>query len=227
MNRVSVVMIARNAESTIAETIESVLTQTKRAHEIIVVNDGSIDRTREIASCFPVKILDKVHDDRGIGVVRNVGFAAATGDLFLPLDSDDILAPTFLEKTVPLMVDEVGIVCTDMQYFGIENNYIKSWSILGREMTFEDECHYNNIPVSSLIRRSAFEQVGGYHPELPGHEDWNLWISILAKGWKVGVIHEPLFFYRRRHNSLADSDTQRGKLLDAKMREIHGDVFRP
>ena len=240
--KISVVIIAYNAGKTIAETLESIKAQTRPVHEVVVVNDGSTDNTREIAASFSAKIVDREHGEMGIGVIRNDGFAAATGDFFLPIDADDKFAPTFVEKTAPLMTDGVGVVCTDMQYFGIQNNYIRSWRIFDRgpydpitggypwakerDMTFEDECRYNNIPVASLIRREAFEQVGGYHPLLWGFEDWSLWISILSKGWKVAAVHEPLFWYRRRHSSLADRDSCRRNELNALMREVHGDIFK-
>ncbi len=240
--KVSVVIIAYNAAKTIAETLESIKAQTQPVHEVIVVNDGSTDNTKEIALSYSAKVVDREHGELGIGMIRNAGFAAATGDLFLPIDADDKFAPTFVEKTVPLMTEGVGVVCTDMQYFGIESHYIRSWSIFDkgpydpetkgypqakhRDMTLEDECRYNNIPVASLIRRQAFEEVCGYHPLLWGFEDWSLWISILSKGWRVAVVHEPLFWYRRRHSSLADRDSRRRNDLNALMREVHGEVFK-
>jgi glycosyltransferase involved in cell wall biosynthesis len=240
MSKVSVVIIAYNAAKTIAETLASVRAQTQPVHEIIVVNDGSTDDTVKIAESFSAKVVNREHGEMGIGVIRNEGFAVATGDIFLPIDSDDKFAPTFVEKTLPLMTDGVGVVCTDMQYFGTETHYIRSWSIFEkgpykdggypfakhRDMTLEDECKYNNIPVASLIRREAFEQVGGYHPILWGFEDWSLWISILSEGWKVAVVHEPLFLYRRRGGSLSERDSRRRAELNALMREVHGEKFK-
>ncbi len=238
--KVSVIIIAYNAGKTIGETLESIKAQTYPVHEIIVVNDGSTDDTKEIALRYSAKVIDRQHGEMGIGVIRNEGFAVATGDLFLPIDADDKFDPTFVEKTVPLMTEGVGVVCTDMKYFGTESHYIRSWSIFDRgqykdggypdarhrDMTFEDECRYNNIPVASLIRREAFEEVEGYHPLLWGFEDWSLWISILSKGWKVAVVHEPLFWYRRRNSSLADRDSKRREELNALMKEVHGDIFK-
>jgi len=234
---VSVVIPTYNSEKTISETIMSVLGQTKPASEIIVVNDGSTDYTRKIAEDFQesypqIKILDKEDPEhRGVGPVRNVGFRVAQGEYFLPLDADDLIEPEYIEKTTALIQTDskIGVVCTDMQYFGIWNNYIRSWSIntgeLRRDMTFEDECNANNIPCCSLIRREAYEQVGGYNEYLFGHEDWSLWISILHAGWKVQCIHEPLFRYRTRRGGYAEWMNRNRGEIDSLMREIHGDIF--
>ena len=234
--KVSVVIIAYNAAQTIEETLLSIKAQTRPVDEIIVVNDGSTDNTEEIANRYADTVIDREHGEMGIGVIRNQGFSAAEGDLFLPIDADDKFDPTFVEKTLPLMTGDVRVVCTDMQYFGTEHHYIRSWCVsLGgggteptqyRDMTFKDECRVNNIPVASLIRREAFESVGGYHPLLWGFEDWSLWISILQKGWQVRCVHEPLFWYRRRRSSLADRDGRRRKELNALMREVHGEIFQ-
>jgi glycosyltransferase involved in cell wall biosynthesis len=238
--KVSVVIIAYNAAQTIEETLLSIKAQTRPVDEIIVVNDGSIDNTENIAHQYADIVLNREHGEMGIGVIRNQGFAEAHGDVFLPIDADDKFDPQFVEKTLPLMEtdDACGVVCTDMQYFGTEHHYVRSWCVsLGgisgteltryRDMTFEDECRFNNIPVASLIRREAFESVGGYHPLLWGFEDWSLWISILQKGWQARCVHEPLFWYRRRRSSLADRDTRRKAELNALMHEIHGDIFKP
>src|SRR5690348_3530250 len=114
MSKISVVIIAYNAGKTIGETLESIRAQTRPVHEIIVVNDGSTDNTAEIAASFSAKVVNREHGEMGIGVIRNEGFAVATGNIFLPIDADDKFAPTFVEKTLPLMTDGVGVVCTDI-----------------------------------------------------------------------------------------------------------------
>lgn len=226
--KVSIVIPVYNMEKTVAETIESALRQTRPAHEIIVVNDGSADSSREVASRYPVKIIDRVAERKGVAPVRNLGFAFATGDAFLPLDADDLIDSEYLEKTVPVMeaYPKCGIVCTDIQYFGTKNHKIRSLWLHGFPMTKEMEYDHNNIPVCSLIRAEAFRQVGGYDERMWAHEDWSLWISLLSHGWEAHAVHELLFFYRVRENSYATIANNHRKELNKIMRDIHGDIFK-
>lgn len=237
VGKTSVVIPAYNSEKTISETVLSVLSQTAPAHEIIIVNDGSTDNTKAIADQFAksypeIQVINKQDPEhRGVGSVRNLGFRIATGKYFLPLDADDLIAPEFIEKTSAVMAVnlKLGIVCTDLQYFGLKNDTIRSWSVNNepytRDMTFADECKSNNIPNTSLIRREAFEQVGGYNELLPGHEDWSLWISILQAKWQISCVHEPLMLYRVRQGGYAAWMDRNRAELDSLMQEIHGSDF--
>ncbi len=122
--------------------------------------------------------------NRGLSESRNRGIQVGEGEFILPIDADDKIEPSFLEKTVLKMSDStIGIVSTDMQYFGLLHNRIPP-----KGLTLEHEMRINDLPVCSLIRRSAFEQTRGYETlfievggstRVLGYEDWELWISIL------------------------------------------------
>ena len=276
--RVDVVVPVYNQESWVGECIQSVLNQTYKDFRLIVVNDGSTDRSRlviqeavdayvnrdnearkaylaEVESrglltrtgdmdadfitdntryalwhtYFPEGervspiIIDK--ENQGLSEARNTGirWPDAVGEFILPLDSDDTIQPDYLEKTVPKMQDpKVGVVSTDMQYFGLLNKRIPP-----KGLTLAHEMHSNDLPVCSLIRRTAFEQTRGYEAlfievagssKVLGYEDWNLWIDILKRGWKVAVVNEPLFHYRVKPVSMI---TQAAKLHSGLVRLIH------
>jgi glycosyltransferase involved in cell wall biosynthesis len=96
MSTISVIITAYNREAYVAEAIESVLAQTRPAGEILVIDDGSTDRTGEIARSYP-RVTCIVQENQGIGGARNAGLAHAAGDLIAFLDSDDVWAPRKLE----------------------------------------------------------------------------------------------------------------------------------
>lgn len=192
--RVSVIIPLYNKVQYIGECLDSVFAQTYKDFEVIVVNDGSTDGFRANDWNINAKFLNLTN--RGIAGARNAGVMNSTGEFILPLDADDLIDPTYLEKTVPMMTAGVGVVSTDMQRFGTQNELIPA-----RIQTYEQERLYNEIPVCSLIRREAFLEGGGYTPRVPGYEDWALWTDILRRGWKMAVVNEPLFLYRTGCNT--------------------------
>ena len=191
---VSIVIALYNKGAYVQETLDSCFAQTYKGFEVIVVDDGSADSGPQISRQFPVKIVNVTN--RGIAGARNAGVMNSSGDLILPLDADDIIHPWYLEKTVPLMTEDAGIVSTDMQRFGNQTELLPA-----KVLTYEQERQYNEIPVCSLINRQAFLECGGYTPRVPGYEDWALWTDILRRGWKMAVVNEPLFFYRTGCNT--------------------------
>jgi hypothetical protein len=113
---------------------------------------------------------------------------------------------------------KVGIVSTDMQYQGLLHNRIPP-----KGLSLAHEMVTNDLPVCSLIRRAAWEQTKGYEDifvevagstKVLGYEDWEMWISILKRGWQVAVVNEPLFNYRVRSGSMiSQSKTQHNGLV--------------
>lgn len=212
--KVSVIIPLYNKQEYISECIESVLSQTYKDFEVIVVNDGSTDDSARVARKYPVRVLDV--SNRGIAGARNAGVMISSGSAILPLDADDWIDKEYLSKTVPLMTHDVGIVSTDMQRFGTQDQLLPA-----RVLTFEEERSYNEIPVCSLIYRGAFLQCGGYTPRVPGYEDWSLWSDILKRGWKMAVVNEPLFFYRTGCNTANEEADKRRQEFTRLIHEWH------
>ena len=166
--KVSIIIPAYNMERWIAETIESALAQTYSPKEILVIDDGSTDSTLSIAMRYDVFIVST--SNRGLASARNCGLMNTSGELVLPLDSDDRISPDFLAKTVPLMTPGVGIVSTDMQTFGLKSQLIRTEpATLRSEMTGA-----NTIPVCSLVRRKCLLECGGWNARLTQYEDYCL-----------------------------------------------------
>jgi glycosyltransferase involved in cell wall biosynthesis len=213
---VSVIIPAYNAEKFIAETLQSVLLQTYQSFEVIVVDDGSSDRTVEIVRAF-AEIDDRIvllqQKNSGVAAARNWAIREARGELIAPLDADDIWYPRNLEKQVAVMRQSdasVGLVYAWSVYITEQGELTSTCQI----NTVEGEVF---IPVtygspignasSTLIRRACFDRVGGYNTELKtlnaqGCEDWDLCLRI-AEHYQFRVVPELLIGYRQVMGSMS------------------------
>lgn len=194
--RVSIVIPCFNAGDLLSEAVESALAQTYSDVEVIIVDDGSTDaRTQEIlaTATWPrTRIIRQ--DNAGPAAARNVAIAAASGEFILPLDADDRIAPSYVEKAVAAMVanPEVGIVYCKAMKFGAENGPWLLPPYTLRELVID-----NVIFVTSLFRKADWEAVGGFRESLRhGVEDYEFWIRIVGLGRRVVQLDEYLFFYR-------------------------------
>jgi glycosyltransferase involved in cell wall biosynthesis len=198
----SVIIPCYNQGEYLAESIGSVLASTMDDYEIIVVDDGSTDEK----SCRILDVLDYPHTrlirtaNGGLASARNNGIAAARGRYILPLDADDRIAPTYLEKGVRLLVEHpgVGIVYSLGELFGARSGPIAAPAYTLRRMLFS-----NLIFSTALFRRTDWETAGGYDPGMVhGCEDWDFWLSLIERGGEVVRIPEVLFYYRIREDSM-------------------------
>jgi glycosyltransferase involved in cell wall biosynthesis len=218
----SIIIPLYNLQTYVAQTIESALNQTYRFFEVIVVNDGSTDGSLEVAQRYGDRIILINQQNAGLNASRNAGAKASVGTFLLPLDADDWIEPTYLEKTIPLMVEGVGVVSTDMDMFG-EVNRLQPVG----QPTLAIQKQANTMPCCSLIRRTAFDQTGGYsaRPDIQAYGDWNLWIDILKRGWKVAPVAESLFHYRVRPVSMRSEVTPKHREMVDAIQRNHQDLF--
>lgn len=144
---VSVVIPTYNRAHLIGETIESVLAQTYQSVEIIVVDDGSHDNTRDVVESYGSAVRYRYQSNAGVSAARNAGFAAARGEFIALLDSDDLWLPWKLEAQVALLRrhPEVGMVWTDMtavNYAGdvVGERYLRTFYATYRVVRIEEIC---------------------------------------------------------------------------------------
>src|SRR5688572_30177035 len=125
MTKVSVIIPCYNLGKFLNEAIESVLSQTLRDYEIIVVNDGSTDKeTIHIINELKNPLIKVVQtSNQGLSAARNTGIFFSKGDYILPLDADDKIEPSYLEKAVKVLDENenIGIVYCEAMFFGEEN----------------------------------------------------------------------------------------------------------
>jgi glycosyltransferase involved in cell wall biosynthesis len=200
--RVSVIIPCYNLGCYLREAVDSVRAQTMRTFEVIIVNDGSSEvETLDVLRTLEQEGARVLHTpNQGLAAARNYGTSHARGEFILPLDADDLIAPTYLEQAVAVLDinPTVGIVCGQVELFGEASGIWPQPEYSEEAMLFE-----NLIVASSVFRRADWKRVGGYRISmLYGWEDWDLWLSLIAAGRAVVRLPEVVFFYRIRSNSM-------------------------
>ena len=210
----SIVIAAYGQQDTLPDAIESALNQTAQT-EVIVVVDGSPDHSLEIAKSYPVKIINQIN--KGLASARNTGIMNMTGDVFLALDSDDMLYDNCVEKMIRTF-EETGadVVAPSMKCFGEANDTI----LIMKEPTIDDFRTANRIPYASAVKKECLLECGGYQPKmdtLGGWEDYSLWFDLLTRGKKIVGIQEPLLLYRTKQKSMWRESVKNSKNLHAQL----------
>jgi len=192
--KVSLYIPCYNAERYLARTLEGALGQTHPLDEILVIDDGSRDRTGEIASRYPVRVVR--HDrNRGLAAARNTGFRSARNELVASLDADCVAAPDWLEKLLPHL-DDPKIAGTSGR---LEETVLTSLADRWRKEHLPEnwgDTLITNPPflfgANGLHRKSALEEVGG-HDEVTWiagcGEDTSISQQLVRKGYKL--IYDP------------------------------------
>ena len=199
---VSVVIPAYNTARYLPATIRSVLGQSYRSLEVVLVDDGSTDDTPEAVSVFESDSRFRYccQPNGGAARARNRGVTESRGEFVAFLDADDLWLPQKLERQMPLFADPtVSIVYSDRS--DIDEN--------DRPLTCARLVHYrgsglagqllvqNFVPMSSaVIRRHVFEEVGEFDPTLPRSEDLDFWLRV-ALYFGFDYVDEPLVLHRR------------------------------
>ena len=201
--KVSIIIPCYNQGRYVKEAIESVYSQTYKNIEIICVNDASSDDSAEIIQALseegslPSFSFINHAENKGVVATRNEAIGIATGEYILPLDADDTIEPTYIEKAVKVLDEnpDIGIVYCWVNNFGkYMNSNVTRW----KDFDVSDELFVNSIVNTSMYRKSDFIQVGGYKEYMnKGFEDWDLWLSFIENGFKAYLIKEVLFNYRR------------------------------
>jgi glycosyltransferase involved in cell wall biosynthesis len=244
--RVSVVIPAYNAEAFVAQTLHSALSQTYPNLEILVVDDGSRDRTVEQVECLArgdarIKLLRQ--ENSGVAAARNRAIQHSTGDYIAPLDADDLWLPEKIEKQVDaleiagpraslaytwcLSIDEDGNLLGGGPHWDLEGEVYQA-------LVLRNFIGNASVP---LFRKTHLEEAGGYRPEFHrrnagGCEDWDLSLRLAERG-EFRVVKEYLTCYRSHTRSMSFNHASMGRsyhcvLEDVQRRhpEIPRHVFR-
>lgn len=210
MPKVSVVIPTYNAIAYLPATVASVLEQTYKDFELLIVDDGSSDRTVEWVSALTdprVRLI--VQENQGSAGARNRGITEAQGEYIAFLDADDLWNPTKLEKQVQCLEANpaVGLVNTwvvNMEATGTPTDQVLISNAEGdiwQTIAEENQIFCGSAP---MVRRSCFEAVGVFDQTLRSAEDWDMWIRI-ASCYHFAVVKEPLVFYRQHANSKSNN----------------------
>jgi GT2 family glycosyltransferase len=199
---VSVIIPAYNRFSLLREAIESVLAQTDNQYEIIVVDDGSTDKTHTIAETYKGKLRYLHQRNRGVSAARNRGIFEAKGDYICFLDSDDLWFPDKLAVQRAAMETDLScqVSYTEEIWYrnGVRVNPMKKHA-KHSGWIFEKSLRLCLIsPSSVMIRRHLFDTIGTFSEDFPVCEDYDLWLRI-TKDYPVRLIEKPLITKRNGH----------------------------
>lgn len=210
-----------NAESYLAEAIESVLAQTRPVDEIVVVDDCSTDDSRAIARRYPVTIL-QTPSNRGHAAARNLGIEASRGDVIAWLDADDYWEPNHCEVVVALMerYPEVGVAFSKARRVGLRSGL---WPDSPCDYQPRDvfwHCFERTIvPAMSVItRKEAINRVGRCNDEVRIAPDFDLWLR-MSRHYPFVSTPEATSNYRWHGNQISsDPAKQIRSMFAARLR---------
>jgi len=212
MPTVSVVIPTYNRAHLVGRAIKSVLNQTYQKFEIIIVDDGSTDKTEEIIKTFKDERVRYIRNEKnkGASAARNIGIKVARGEYIAFQDSDDEWLPEKLEKQMKVFEitpEKVGVVYTG--FWRVKNNkkiYTPSNKITKKEGYIHKEIIRNNFVTTQavIIKKKCFKKVGMFDERLPRLQDWELWIRI-SKFYEFKCVDEPLVISYHTPNCISEN----------------------
>lgn len=207
---VSVIITVYNGEKYIKQAIESVLSQTYKDIELIVIDDGSIDTTKEVICNYP-NIKYAYQDNRGEGAARNYGVSLANGEYIAFLDADDLYKKDKIQKQINVLESNPGIdvVYCDLEVVDENLSYIntlKSEGIYDKREDLLSMMLYRQVvqgPICMMIRRKCAYEIK-WEENYTYIVDYIYTIN-LAKKYNFKYLEESLYTYRRHSNNLSNS----------------------
>ncbi len=230
--RVSVVIPCYGYAHLLEEAVESVLAQTYRDFEVLIVDDGSPDDTAAVAEALiaahpehRISLLRRPNSGQP-AVARNTGIARARGELVLCLDADDLLEPEFLERCVDALDrnPELSIAYGGQRDFSED----QEWPLHPHPpYDFATLIRQNLLGCASMFRREAWAAVGGYPTDVPGYEDWAFWIALGAHGHYAAHVPDAVFRYRVKPDGMAGHGTDRDAPHKARIVLANPGLYTP
>ena len=220
MSMVSVVIPTFNRRDYITIALDSVLAQTYKDYEIVVIDDGSSDDTQEVLKSYQDSIRYFYQENRGISGARNRGIRESRGYYIALLDSDDYWLPDKLKCQVDRIREEpeCGMVATRCSSIAPDGTFRKKNRPGKSGWILNDIFKANFIRTSSaLITRKCFDTVGLFDESLPEGEEYDLWLRI-AKQYPIAFINEPLTVYTDNPHGVS-TDSLAGRLIRIKVLE--------
>ena len=218
---VAVVVTCFNYGAYLHEAVASALEQEGGAPQVVVVDDGSTDpATLDALERLPdgVRLLRQAN--AGVAAARNAGIRATDTPYVVPLDADDKLAPGALRALrAPLDADAaLGFAYGGMRFFGDWDADIPLPPFDPFRMLYRSV-----VPYLALMRREAFEAAGGYvdHP----YEDWDLWLAVVAAGWRGTKVDATTHLYRRHGETRLSGARRQYRQAYRALRRRHADLY--
>ena len=189
---VSVIIPTYNHARYVVEAIRSALDQTYEDAEILVIDDGSTDNSREVIAPFAGRVRYIHQDNQGLSAARNTGVRESRGRFIAPLDADDVWMPGYLAAMVPVLAadDSIGAAYSGWRYIDAAGNLLaqQSTKTVPPEQ-FYPALAYTNflVPSGVLVRRECLDRAGPFDVNLRAVEDRDMWLRIARERKVVGV----------------------------------------
>lgn len=206
--KVTVYITNYNYGEYIEQSIQSILDQTYKNFELLIIDDGSTDDSKNVIEKFRdinnVRII--YQKNKGLNITNNIAMRLAKGDYLVRLDADDYVIPEFLE----IMVDKIeadpniGLVFPDYYYV----NAIGEVTGVERRFNFEEEVSLYDLPAHgacTLIRLEFLKDLGGYNESFACQDGYDLWLKFI-NSFDVVNVNKPLFYYRRHGSNLTNNE---------------------
>jgi len=213
-NMISVILPVYNGAETIRRAVDSILAQTYQDFEFIIINDGSTDATPQILKSYnDARIQILPQENRGLVRSLNRGILASQGKYLARMDADDVALPERFEKQLNFLethptVAVLGTAARVIYGDGTENIRRRPLNTEAIRKNIIRICPFSHSSV--MIRRAVLDKVGLYDTNKCGSkrllvEDYDLWVRILAAGYDLANLAEPLMLYYREPNSILRS----------------------
>lgn len=194
----------------IKEAIESVLQQKHVEFELLIIDDGSTDDSKEIIETYRdhENISIVYQQNKGLNITNNIALHLANGQYIMRLDADDYLEPHALEKlSQPLKENsEMGLVFPDYYIVDAQGQILEHHKRhdFKKEVTLYDQAAHG---ACTMIRVEFLKSLGGYNENYKCQDGYELWIKFVNK-YKVVNISEPLFYYRQHGSNLTSNENK-------------------
>lgn len=223
--RVSVVITNYNYAQWVGQAIESVLPQLTEGDELIVIDDGSTDNSREVLQPY-TKTKAQIYytENQGVAAARNLGLSLAHNPFVTCLDADDRLHPNFIEvMRAELAKDrQIGVVYCGLKFYDENDNLLRTWkppaefdwNYQTRPVKKRDEPPSTVIPTPSacMFRKTVWERSGGYHQQYAPGEDTEFWVRALAHGFTAQPVRADVHTLYRQHAQGASKTKTYGRI---------------
>lgn len=200
---VSVIIPFFNMGDFVKDAIESVILQSYSNVEIILVDDGSTDESS-------IAIIDNLTlpngkiirtSNNGLSAARNVGIENSRGRFIVPLDADDMLAPSFIEECLSVLKSNIniGVVFSEVRAFGDCDERLDFGDFDLQKMLF-----HNGVVATAIYRKEHWVEFGGYKECMNlGLEDHEFWMNFFEAGLRFERVNKDLFYYRQYPTSMS------------------------
>ena len=208
--QVTVAMITYNHEKFVGDAVRSILAQTYRDFELVIVDDGSTDGTGEvIRGLHDQRIVYLRQENQGPSEARNTALRVARGTLIAQMSGDDVAEPARLDRQLAHHRDRPNsVIFSHCTFIGDDGGAVDDsrWEKLLNRPNWTRDASLRHLYLrgncflapSALATRSAFEAVGPYNPVMLQLQDYDMWVRFLIRGYAPHIVEEPLMRYRVR-----------------------------